>query len=458
MQHCYYVRNLPKVQNQIGKSNAEFAATLGVSFSTFRRIKKGKPVSIRTASRIQRRINGQKWKKIIVFEQPMYNLRLSLNPNAVRYTRIHNIFPITLISPDTLSQAIKGYAFTKTFARKLRAFFKWVPVPKDEYAIDEIGSAKRNFIVEEWRAKVNSLTSGDELIDLTIILRRQFRGYFDHEGILEKKQMAMRKLGIAEINELRIPTASIKALPVAEKNLLVAFALAHNELAFLARLGTIGGHQARKGRIFDAFSLSQQLTILKLYAGKIHECWNLVRMRYFSTQLSKKYDFRISTYDRENFRFLKKYFNKSRNIISLVRHEAAFHYSRADVYRALDFISGEQGCITYLAGGNYHYEMYEFGEMAMAAHLFDQIDENRKRAVVTFQRELAEVGTRLSHLLKDILFIALQDAVSVDPKGATIIVSKLGLDRKRNTTPIPVLIKPNDYYNEFTKLRRLLKN
>ena len=59
--------------------------------------------------------------------------------------------------------------------------------------------------------------------------------------------------------------------------------------------------------------------------------------------------------------------------------------------------------------------------------------------------------------MKDILFIALQDVVGVDPKGVKIIVSKFGLDRKRNTTPIPVFIKPNDYYNEFTKLRRLLK-
>ena len=354
MSEWHYVRDVAKVQKLIGVTGIEFASLLGISPSTFRSIKNGKPVSTKVANRIQRRINRKKWKKFLVFEQPRYILKLSLDPKFVRYTRIHNLFRITLISPNALAQVIKGHAFTKTFAKKLRAFFKWVPILKEEYVIEDIGSLEGRFLVEEWRAKIDLSTSGDELTDLTIILREQFRGYFDHEGILEKKHRAMRKLGIAEINELRIPTASIKSLPVAEKNLLVAFALAHNELAFLARLGTIGGHQTKRGRIFDAFSLSQQLTILKLYAGKIHECWNLARMRYFGTQLSKIFDPRISAYDRENLRFLKKYFDKSNNIISLVRNEAAFHYSRADVHRALEFISGEKGCITYFAGGNYH--------------------------------------------------------------------------------------------------------
>ncbi|MDR3558446.1 MAG: hypothetical protein P4L61_02855 [Candidatus Pacebacteria bacterium] len=160
-------------------------------------------------------------------------------------------------------------------------------------------------------------------MDLVIVLREQFRGFFEHGDIIEKRYKTFKKSGAAEITELRIPVASIKALSIPEQNLLVAFALAHNELAFLARLAIIGEHQTRSGRIFDAFSLSQQLTILKLYAGNIHECWNLVRLRYFSTQLSKKYDAKVSKYSKENLKFLKKHFSGSKNVISLVRNKAA---------------------------------------------------------------------------------------------------------------------------------------
>jgi len=93
----------------------------------------------------------------------------------------------------------------------------------------------------------------------------------------------------------------------------------------------------------------------------------------------------------------------------------------------------------------------------MAAHLLNQIEPNQRRAVTVFQQEIADVGTKLSHFLKDILFLILLDAGSVDPKKVKVIVSKLGLDRKKNNSPIPVFINPNDYYNEFTKLKRLLK-
>jgi hypothetical protein len=159
---------------------------------------------------------------------------------------------------------------------------------------------------------------------------------------------------------------------------------------------------------------------------------------------------------KDNLKFLKRYFNKSGNVVSLIRNEAAFHYSRANVYEALNSVTGDRGCVTYLAGPRYHHELYEFCEMAMAAHLLDQTDADRKRAVVTVQQEIADVGTKLSHFLKDVLLIILQDAVAIYPKSVKMIISSLGLDRKKSSSPIPVFINPGDYYNEFTKLRRLL--
>jgi hypothetical protein len=43
MRQWYYVRNLAKAQEKTGTSNAKFAALLGISFATLRRIKKERP-------------------------------------------------------------------------------------------------------------------------------------------------------------------------------------------------------------------------------------------------------------------------------------------------------------------------------------------------------------------------------------------------------------------------------
>jgi DNA-binding XRE family transcriptional regulator len=85
MRQWYYVRNLAKAQKRIGKTNAKFAALLGVSFATLRKIKKGKPVSSTIANRIQRQVNRRQWNKSTLIEQPKYILKLSIDPKIVRY-------------------------------------------------------------------------------------------------------------------------------------------------------------------------------------------------------------------------------------------------------------------------------------------------------------------------------------------------------------------------------------
>jgi hypothetical protein len=457
MPNSYYVRNLEKTQKWLGIQSSEFASILGISLTTLRHLKGGRPVTAKIAQRVKRRIKRRDWSNLISFEQPTYELKLKLNPKAVRFTRYNRCFRVRLISATTLTQAINGRTFTQTFAKRLRSFLRWIPLSQDEFTIGPAMQSIKRRPVDEQNTNITPLESGDELTDLVVTLREQFRCHFEHSAVFDKKYKAMKKTGSVDINEIRIPTTSIRALGVLEQNLLIAFGLAHNELAFLARLATIGGHQTRKGRIFDAFSLSQQLTILKLFAGKIHECWNLVRLRYFNTHLSKTFNGRISADSKNNLKYLKKYFNKPGNAISLIRNEAAFHYSRTNVHESLDHIAGSLGCITYLSGNRYYNELYDFCEMAMSAHLLDQINQNRSRAVATVEEEIGEVGSNLSHFLKDILFIVLQDAAAIEPKQVKIIVRKFGLDRKKNNTAIPIFINLNDYYNEATKLRRLLK-
>ena len=53
MRQSHYVRNLTKVQNDVGVPGNEFTSLVGNSYATLRRIKKGEPVTEKIANRIQ---------------------------------------------------------------------------------------------------------------------------------------------------------------------------------------------------------------------------------------------------------------------------------------------------------------------------------------------------------------------------------------------------------------------
>ena len=91
----------------------------------------------------------------------------------------------------------------------------------------------------------------------------------------------MGKHGTVSVVELTIPIENMKALSAAEQNLLITFGQACNELAVLIRLAVLALIiQTKMGAGCTRHSVSQQMTIMKLLAGKLHECWKLVRARY----------------------------------------------------------------------------------------------------------------------------------------------------------------------------------
>jgi len=187
--------------------------------------------------------------------------------------------------------------------------------------------------------------------------RRKKREYFnDHHVVI-----------------LHFPSRLVLTMPREEQNLFLTFALAANELSALAHLLDVAGRQEREGFVFEAFADSHYLTVLKLYAGKTYETWELIRRRYFTTKLSAKYDATLYPEARATLKALKKYFSTANNIVSLLRHEGGFHYSRADVGEAF---SAVKTCRTFLSGKYIQHRLYRFADLAMIAHLAGQISDD----------------------------------------------------------------------------------
>ena len=190
--------------------------------------------------------------------------------------------------------------------------------------------------------------------------------------------------------EVRIPLAAFRTLSRDERNLLLTFSHATNELGALLRVVMIAQNQPSVAPIYDLYTATQAFTLQKVAAGKLYECWNPITLRYFSTGLGRIYDPKLLPQGQDSLAKLKRYFGRSTNIIALIRNDAAFHYSRHDVSTHLDELT-EDDCRVYLADRTTR-ALYWVGEEALRRHLLRQIDPDNNRAVRIMSRDLSDVG------------------------------------------------------------------
>jgi hypothetical protein len=252
-----------------------------------------------------------------------------------------------------------------------------------------------------------------------------------------------------------IPGANIRSLSAEEQNLFVTFGNAANELAALSRVVTICGHQEHPGYVHEAFVDSQYLTMLKLYAGKVYESWQLIRQRYFGSKLSKKYDSLLKPHAKADLELLKKYFSNGKNVIALLRNEGAFHYSRADIKHMLDDVTVAR---IYLAGRYFCNELYDFGDLAMTKHLFGQITEKPRDAVTIVNDDIASIGNMIHSFMKSVLLDLMVASVSHDGPSCTLMRFKMPKQRKQKTAAIPIFFDPFEYRSDFARFRKSLRS
>ena len=244
------------------------------------------------------------------------------------------------------------------------------------------------------------------------------------------------------MNVVDLPSSLIRSLPPEEQNLFIIFSLAANELSALVRVLTISSHQEHQGFIFEAFVHSQHLTLLKLYAGKIYEIWQLIQQRYFGTKLSMRYDRILPSDALADLKALKSYFGNGRNIISLLRNEGGFHYSRSDVANSLQRV---ETCKIFWSGRYFYNELYRFTDLVMLTHLFEQITENPRDAVSIVNEDVGVIGSLTHHFLKLLLEQMIISAIKESPDKCSWGEYEIPQQRKSKSAAIPIFFDPSEY-------------
>jgi hypothetical protein len=200
----------------------------------------------------------------------------------------------------------------------------------------------------------------------------------------------MTKAKPPTITEVRIPLAAFRTLRRDERNVLLTFAHAFNEMSALMRIVMVAQNQPTVAPIHDLYTATQAFTLQKVLAGKLYECWNLIKIRYFDAALGRTYDDQLLPHGREALAALKKYFGRSSNIIALIRNEAAFHYSRKDVSSYIDELV-EDDCRVYLSD-TVTTALYWVGEQPMRKHLLTRIDPDHSKAVTIMSQDVSDVS------------------------------------------------------------------
>jgi len=153
---------------------------------------------------------------------------------------------------------------------------------------------------------------------------------------------------------------------------------------------------------------------------------------------------------------LQRYFKKGSNIIARIRNEAAFHYSNADVREAFGYVTDKRECLVYLAQKRFWHELHFYAEVAMAGHLFAQVHRNRVKAIRTAQNDIANIGTKLTGVMGEILAEVRASAMKHDPSNVSAIIYPVEMERRRALSSIPVFIRPTEYNVEYFRLARAL--
>ncbi|MDD5467982.1 MAG: hypothetical protein PHS96_09250 [Anaerolineales bacterium] len=143
-----------------------------------------------------------------------------------------------------------------------------------------------------------------------------------------------------KVIDVQLDQSKLLLLPEDERILYFSLGHATNEVNALAKLlywvsnGLARNEAEQRGR--EAL----ELLFIRLLAGKLYESWVLLKRKYFSTGLSKKYDSRLDDVAKEVFQKLRRYFS-SGNACNKIRNRFAFHYSPDELAVTLPTMTDE---------------------------------------------------------------------------------------------------------------------
>jgi hypothetical protein len=262
-----------------------------------------------------------------------------------------------------------------------------------------------------------------------------------------KKPRRRKKLEMV-VAKITVNEASLRQLTADEQNLFILLSVAANELDALVRIVTVAGHGDSRREIHDDFITCQYLTVLKVYAGKLHEIWMLLRKRFYASRLSENLHSELTASCQASLDFLKRYFGASNNIITTMRNEFAFHYTDQDVQASLNSLIDGKSHI-YLGAYYRQIKLYYAGEVAFHNHLFGSIQAESGKSPREVHEEIAMVGGVLSSVLDEIIFSLILKLTDAQANTMEVEWCSIKQSASLKKSKIPVFFDPIEYSAEL---------
>jgi len=196
--------------------------------------------------------------------------------------------------------------------------------------------------------------------------------------------------------------SQLESLSADEQALFLTVAHIMNEINALLRAAVWSDNRSSQVQAEGDGQVTLTLLFLRLLAGKLNEAWDVLHDRYFGSALSMPYDAMLSEDGRAALATLKRYFSHTKNNVTEIRNNYAFHYSPDDMSRVLPLISDD--LVSYMQRAGAHNNLFYFAEVVAAEALFTSIGlPNNSASLDKLVAELIDLAAAFARFFGDVM-------------------------------------------------------
>lgn len=194
-----------------------------------------------------------------------------------------------------------------------------------------------------------------------------------------------------KVYELQIPKSDLEKIPDPERNIFLLFGHVHDELAFLNKLLLLVSDSDATGIEQHAMT-TQAMIVGRLYCGKIHEAWEMVRKRYLKKNIAQTLDPQLGKQGRDALAQLVDYFSDQKNLLSRIRNDFAFHYNIRHLPGSLSEF-GDEYTFTLIASGSVANSLHRCSEEFITVGMLKSTGEtDGQRAMDRIFDDIVSIG------------------------------------------------------------------
>lgn len=195
------------------------------------------------------------------------------------------------------------------------------------------------------------------------------------------------KVMMLGLNKFVLTPGQILAIPSNDRALMLWCSHIHNELMTLLGLYRAVSNTTCSCAIEQEAKVTQELTVMKLIAGKLWEAWKLLEKGFFGTGLSNEYEI-LDPASAQSLKNIKKYFG-CKNSLNTLRNNYAFHYefdALKDLPAGWDSAHDE---LTFYAGTVPAHTLFFLSEVIISKSMFMTLGaDNLAEGVQIFWKDI----------------------------------------------------------------------